>query len=266
MISKKIVSVMIASILTICGSMTAFADSSETSSQSNSSTVSSDLKDDGSTYSNEDSESESTLTETDSQIYDHFENEADDSMIDYYEDEYYDTDGNATLINNQEIIYNSDDMQFISVTTKAGNVFYVLINYSDEDGVENVYFLNKVDDYDLYQLLYESDESETDPQKAAEDAALAANDKNSKAADNVTESTDAVTDIDSAGEATSKKTPVSGMTRNLLILLVCAALGAVIFFVILNSKKNNKGNVQASNEDFSFDEEDDDYINEDEEE
>jgi uncharacterized protein YukJ len=35
-------------------------------------------------------------------------------------------------------------MQFISVTTKDGHVFYVLINYAAESGEDNVYFLNNV--------------------------------------------------------------------------------------------------------------------------
>lgn len=79
---------------------------------------------------------------------------ANDSRPDYDGDPYYDTDGNATLIKSEQIIYNTAEMQFIAVTTKDGHVFYVLINYTAESGEDNVYFLNKVDDYDLYALLY----------------------------------------------------------------------------------------------------------------
>lgn len=82
------------------------------------------------------------------------ENETDDSEHDYYVDEYYDTDGNATLIKHEKIIYDSEEMQFIAVTTKDGNVFYILINYSADDDEDNVFFLNNVrNTYGHYKLL-----------------------------------------------------------------------------------------------------------------
>ena len=60
------------------------------------------------------------------------DDETDNAGHDYYADENYDTDGNATLIKHEKIIYDSEEMQFIAVTTKDGNVFYILINYSAE--------------------------------------------------------------------------------------------------------------------------------------
>ena len=76
------------------------------------------------------------------------------TTIDYFTDDYYDTDGNATLIKEENIIYNSEEMQFIAVTTKDGHVFYVLINYSAESGEDAVYFLNNVrNTYGHYKLL-----------------------------------------------------------------------------------------------------------------
>lgn len=82
------------------------------------------------------------------------DDETDNTGHDYYADENYDTDGNATLIKHEKIIYDSEEMQFISVTTKDGNVFYILINYSAEGDEDNVFFLNNVrNTYGHYKLL-----------------------------------------------------------------------------------------------------------------
>lgn len=73
---------------------------------------------------------------------------------DYYGDSYYDTDGNATLIKSERIVYNSEEMQFIAVTTKDGHVFYVLINYSAENAEDQVFFLNNVNStYGHYKMF-----------------------------------------------------------------------------------------------------------------
>ena len=77
-----------------------------------------------------------------------------DVVPDYDGDPYYDTDGNATLIKSEQIIYNTEEMQFIAVTTKDGHVFYVLINYSAENAEDQVFFLNNVrNTYGHYKLL-----------------------------------------------------------------------------------------------------------------
>ena len=58
------------------------------------------------------------------------------------------------MIKSEQIIYNTEEMQFIAVTTKDGHVFYVLINYTAANGEDNVYFLNNVrNTYGHYKLL-----------------------------------------------------------------------------------------------------------------
>jgi hypothetical protein len=40
------------------------------------------------------------------------------------------------------------------VTTKSGNIFYILIDHRITDGEASVYFLTKVNEFDLLSLLY----------------------------------------------------------------------------------------------------------------
>ena len=58
--------------------------------------------------------------------------------------------GNATLVDD---FYG--DKQLITVTTKAGNYYYILIDRDNEDKETSVHFLNQVDDADLLALLDE---------------------------------------------------------------------------------------------------------------
>lgn len=60
--------------------------------------------------------------------------------------------GNLTLVD--DINSNNDsDKQFITVISKNGNYFYLIIDRANDE--ENVYFLNMVDEYDLLQLIEE---------------------------------------------------------------------------------------------------------------
>lgn len=185
------------------------------------------------------------------------ENETDDSEHDYYADDYYDTDGNATLIKHEKIIYDSEEMQFIAVTTKDGNVFYILINYSADGDEDNVFFLNKVDDFDLYSLLYAENKNEEgkDPAEQAEKYADAATNggASSENPDNAEETT---AETENSEEISSKK-QTSPMNSNMLILIGVGALAVVggAVFVLKSGKFGKKKNVKV--EDFDEDYDDD---------
>ena len=62
-------------------------------------------------------------------------------------------EGNLTLVDDIESA-SSSDKQFITVVTKSGNYFFIIIDRAAE--TENVYFLNKVDEADLMSILEES--------------------------------------------------------------------------------------------------------------
>ena len=185
------------------------------------------------------------------------------SEIDYYGDDYYDTDGNATLIKQEKIIYDSEEMQFIAVTTKDGSVFYVLINYSAEGNEDNVYFLNKVDDYDVYALLYQDDEDSqnTNPDSAAAEAASNAN----KGKNNNNVVNEATTTTDSAAQQTSSKNQSNG-SKTLMITGVGVAVLAAAGFIFYKMK-NGKSKKKSNSDDFDgFEDDFDDITTESEDE
>ena len=181
---------------------------------------------------------------------------------DYYGDPYYDTDGNATLIKSESIIYNTEEMQFIAVTTKDGHVFYVLINYSAENGQDNVYFLNRVDDYDLYALLYAGEEDEDGNAKLTPEEALqAAEEANGRVkhgdASAVSEdTTETASEDESSDEAPAGKTSANMGSVYLLVGAV-ALIGAGAGGFFLFKKKN--GGSSSKDEVSEYEDEDDDF-------
>ena len=185
---------------------------------------------------------------------------------DYYGDDYYDTKGNATLIKSEHIIYNTEEMQFIAVTTKDGHVFYVLINYSAENGEDNVYFLNKVDAIDLYALIYMKDEEkesgiDINNVKKAEETAFETFGKEKSSAENCEDSIE--TDISDTDTVEQEKPEQKPMSSNNMYLIIGAAvilcIGGAGFFIMKKkpAKKNNV--VMEDDEDINFYDNDEEF-------
>ena len=67
-------------------------------------------------------------------------------------------DGNAALVDDF-----GDNKQLITVTTKAGNYFYILIDRANEDKETAVHFLNQVDEADLMALMEDGQTTQEQP-------------------------------------------------------------------------------------------------------
>ena len=186
------------------------------------------------------------------EIMNNLENaEGTEITADYENDPYYDTDGNATLIKSERIVYNSEEMQFIAVTTKDGHVFYVLINYSAQNAEDQVFFLNKVDDYDLYAILYAGAEDDDEkkkitPEQAAQAAEKANGRMQSSNGADTADTEESAEDGEDATDAQVQAKPVP-MSKNSMMLVFGAialiGVGGAGFFLM---KKKNGGNSKTA--------------------
>ena len=166
-------------------------------------------------------------------------------------------DGNATLVDDY-----GGNKQLITVTTKSGNYFYIIIDRDDE-GENTVHFLNQVDEADLMALMEDEDgQTEETP------AVCNCTDKCEAGAVNLncpvcstdrTQCAGAEAEPEPEEPEEPQKEESGGNMGLLLIALVLAGAGGAAFyyFKVLKPKKDAaKGSDDLSDYDFDdYDEE-----------
>ena len=154
-----------------------------------------------------------------------------------YEPQPLTPDGNMSLVD--DITGEaSGDKQFITVVTKSGNYFYIIIDRA-EDGENTVHFLNQVDEADLTALM-------EDGQTEAPVCSVNMSECAGVEAEPEPEETEQPPEEEKGG----------GMGILLVVLLVAAAGGGAFYYFKILKPKKDAAKGSSSLDDLDFDEDD----------
>lgn len=186
------------------------------------------------------------------------EDDTNDSGVVYEEpqkEEPLTPDGNATLVDDF-----GGNKQLITVTTKNGNYFYILIDRDDE-GENTVHFLNQVDDADLFALLEDGESTEAQTPAVCTCTEKCETGKINTSCPVCSTNMTACSgkEAEPEPEEVTEQPQEKSNTGGLVLFLVVALLGgggAFYYFKFMKPKQNVKGDTDL--EDFDFDDYDED--------
>lgn len=167
-------------------------------------------------------------------------------------------EGNATLVDD---FYG--DKQLITVTTKAGNYFYILIDRANEDAETAVHFLNQVDEADLMALMEDGEAQEAPAVCTCTEKcqAGAVNTSCPVCSVNMSECAGVEPEVEPEPEPEEEKSGGMGALALVLVLLVLGGGGAFAYIKFIRPNQAAKASADPDDYDFADEEE---YINEDE--
>lgn len=167
-------------------------------------------------------------------------------------------EGNMTLVDD---IQTDSNKQFLTVQTKNGNYFYLVIDRSGDR--ENVHFLNQVDEADLMALLEEAGvklpsvctcTEKCSPGKVNTSCPVCKNDP-SKCTGQEPSVPEVPTEPDSSHPATpSKENSQKTALLSLAMIIVLGIGGTVFWFQSKKSKVSAKGSTDLDEYDYGEDE------------
>ena len=162
-------------------------------------------------------------------------------------------EGNAALVDDF-----GGNKQLITVTTKAGNYFYILIDRANEDKETAVHFLNQVDEADLMALMEDGQSAEKPPvvcNCTEKCEAGAVNTKCEVCSTDMTGCTGKEPEPPKKPTEPEKKEPAGLNPAVLLLVLAVMGGAAFAYFKFIKGKANRKNNSNPDDYDYEDGEE-----------
>ena len=175
-------------------------------------------------------------------------------------------EGNLTLVDDVQT-FSSSDKEFLTVQTKSGNYFYIIIE-RDSKGKQTVHFLNQVDEADLLSLIDEEVKTPEVCNCADKCVAGAVNTSCPVCKNNMTECVgkekpvEPPTEPDDPTDEPDKEKSGGNPALIVLLLAVLGGGGALYYFKFKKEKPDTKGPVDLDDYDYGDEDDDDGFESE----